>query len=61
MSMNTWCSRLATFAALAVLSVGTVTPAQAQFGRRLKDAVKRTAEDKAIEKTTEKKAPRSTA
>jgi OOP family OmpA-OmpF porin len=42
------------FAALAVLSAGSVTPAQAQFGRRLKDAVKRTAEDKAIEKTTEK-------
>jgi OmpA-OmpF porin, OOP family len=51
---NAWCTRAATFAALAVLSIGTVTPAQAQFGRRLKDAVKRTAEDKAIQKTTEK-------
>jgi OOP family OmpA-OmpF porin len=41
-------------AALAVLSIGAVTPAQAQFGRRLKDAVKKTAEDKAIQKTTDK-------
>jgi outer membrane protein OmpA-like peptidoglycan-associated protein len=30
-----------------------VTPAQAQFGKRLKDAVKRTAEDKAIQKATD--------
>src|SRR4051812_10514271 len=49
-----WGTRAATLAALAVLSIAAVTPAHAQFGRRLKDAVKRTAEDKAIEKTTEK-------
>src|SRR4051812_38110164 len=51
---HSWGTRAATLAALAVLSIGAVTPAQAQFGRRLKDAVKRTAEDKAIQKTTDK-------
>jgi OmpA-OmpF porin, OOP family len=51
---HSWGTRAATLAALAVLSIGAVTPAQAQFGRRLKDAVKRTAEDKAIEKATDK-------
>jgi OOP family OmpA-OmpF porin len=54
MCTNPWCARLATIAALAVLAAGSVTPAQAQFGRRLKDAVKHTAEDKAIQKATEK-------
>jgi outer membrane protein OmpA-like peptidoglycan-associated protein len=39
--------------ALAVLSAGWVSPAHAQFGKRLKDAVKRTAEDKAIQKATD--------
>jgi hypothetical protein len=53
MAYNTWGSRLATVAALAVLSVGSVSPAHAQFGKRLKDAVKRTAEDKAITKATD--------
>src|SRR6476661_11060798 len=43
MAYNTWGSRLATAAALAVLSVGWANPAHAQFGKRLKDAVKRTA------------------
>jgi len=53
MAYNTWGSRLATVAALAVLSVGWANPAHAQFGKRLKDAVKRTAEDKAIQKATD--------
>jgi OOP family OmpA-OmpF porin len=53
MAHNTWGSRLAAVAALAVLSVAWVNPAHAQFGKRLKDAVKRTAEDKAIQKTTD--------
>jgi outer membrane protein OmpA-like peptidoglycan-associated protein len=40
--------------ALAWLALGTVpSTAEAQFGRRLKDAVKRTAEDKAIQKATD--------
>ena len=38
--------------ALAV--AGQPSTAEAQFGKRLKDAVKRTAEDKVIQKTTEK-------
>jgi OOP family OmpA-OmpF porin len=38
--------------ATAILASGP-TPAEAQFGKRLKDAVKRTAEDKAIQKATE--------
>ncbi|MFL5536100.1 MAG: hypothetical protein ACJ8AP_10385, partial [Gemmatimonadales bacterium] len=53
MAYNTWGSRLAAVAALAVLSVGWANPAHAQFGKRLKDAVKRTAEDKAITKATD--------
>jgi OmpA-OmpF porin, OOP family len=53
MTHNTWGSRVAAVAALAVLSVAWVNPAHAQFGKRLKDAVKRTAEDKAIQKTTD--------
>jgi len=44
--------------AALTLAVGALTlspaAAEAQFGRRLKDAVKRTAEDKAIQKATEK-------
>ncbi len=40
---------------LASLALGGVpTTAEAQFGKRLKDAVKRTAEDKAIQKATQK-------
>ncbi len=47
-------STLLTALGLAVLAAaGTATTAEAQFGRRLKDAVKRTAEDKAIQKTTD--------
>jgi outer membrane protein OmpA-like peptidoglycan-associated protein len=46
-------SRLAALVALTVLTVSPVAQAEAQFGKRLKDAVKRTAEDKAIQKTTE--------
>jgi outer membrane protein OmpA-like peptidoglycan-associated protein len=41
-------------ALLAALALaGAPRTAEAQFGRRLKDAVKRTAEDKAIQKTTQ--------
>jgi OmpA-OmpF porin, OOP family len=40
---------------LAALALGALpSTSEAQFGKRLKDAVKRTAEDKAIQKTTEK-------
>ena len=40
---------------LAALALGVLpATAEAQFGKRLKDAVKRTAEDKVIQKTTEK-------
>lgn len=40
---------------LAALALGGLpSTAEAQFGKRLKDAVKRTAEDKVIQKTTEK-------
>jgi hypothetical protein len=35
-----------------VLLFAGAMPAEAQFGKRLKDAVKRTAEDKAIQKAT---------
>jgi outer membrane protein OmpA-like peptidoglycan-associated protein len=39
---------------LAALALGSLpSTSEAQFGKRLKDAVKRTAEDKAIQKTTE--------
>jgi len=54
MSYTTWFTRLAAIAAASVLATASVTPAEAQFGKRLKDAVKKTAEDKAIQKTTEK-------
>ena len=41
-------------ALLAALALTTAPrTAEAQFGRRLKDAIKRTAEDKAIQKTTD--------
>ena len=40
---------------LAALALGALpSTSEAQFGKRLKDAVKRTAEDKAIQKATEK-------
>jgi len=39
---------------LTMLVLGAPQPAGAQFGKRLKDAIKRTAEDKAIEKATTK-------
>jgi len=53
MSYTTWFPKLAAIGVLALLSAGSVTSAEAQFGRRLKEAVKKTAEDKAIEKATE--------
>lgn len=40
--------------AVVALLAAQATPAEAQFGKRLKDAMKRTAEDKAIEKATTK-------
>ena len=53
MSYSTRFSWLASIAMLVSLSAVSTTSAEAQFGRRLKDAVKRTAEDKAIQKATE--------
>ena len=42
------------FALLALAALGAAPrTAEAQFGRRLKDAIKHTAENKAIQKTTE--------
>ena len=53
MSPSTRFSWLASIAMLVSLSAVSTTSAEAQFGKRLKDAVKRTAEDKAIQKATE--------
>jgi outer membrane protein OmpA-like peptidoglycan-associated protein len=53
MSYSPRFSWLASFAMLVSLSALSTTSAEAQFGKRLKDAVKRTAEDKAIQKATE--------
>jgi OOP family OmpA-OmpF porin len=53
MTNRTWFPKLTLLGGLMLLSAGVVTPAEAQFGRRLKDAVKKTAEDKAIQKATE--------
>ncbi len=53
MSMH---ARLTLLPAIALAALTLVTlphTAEAQFGKRLKDAVKRTAEDKAIQKTTD--------
>jgi outer membrane protein OmpA-like peptidoglycan-associated protein len=48
-------STVVTALALAALALaGTGRTAEAQFGRRLKDAIKRTAEDKAIQKTVDR-------
>jgi outer membrane protein OmpA-like peptidoglycan-associated protein len=46
-------SCLSTLAFAIALLGSAPSPAEAQFGKRLKDAVKRTAEDKAIQKATE--------
>ncbi|MBA2459405.1 MAG: hypothetical protein H0V43_10695, partial [Gemmatimonadales bacterium] len=46
-------SALASAIAAITLVAAAPSPAEAQFGKRLKDAVKRTAEDKAIQKATE--------
>jgi OOP family OmpA-OmpF porin len=53
MPYRTWFPKLTVIGGLVLLSAGLVTPAEAQFGRRLKEAVKKTAEDKAIQKATE--------
>lgn len=48
-------STLATAFALAALALaGTGRPAEAQFGRRLKDAIKHNAEDRVIQKAVQK-------
>ena len=52
-------STLMTAVGLAALALaGTTRPAEAQFGRRLKNAIKHTAEDRAVRKAvdTENKA-----
>lgn len=49
-SRYTWLASLAMLVSLSAVSTSSV---EAQFGRRLKDAVKQTAEDKAIQKATE--------
>ncbi len=56
MSYRTWIARLAAIAVLASLSTATlsVTPADAQFGKRLKERLKKNAEDKVIEKAVDK-------
>jgi OmpA-OmpF porin, OOP family len=53
MSHSTRFVWLASIAMLVSLSAVSTRPAEAQFGKRLKDAVKRTAEDKAIQKATD--------
>ena len=52
MSYRTWIARLAAIAVLASLSSVTlsVTPAEAQFGKKLKERLKKNAEEKVIEK-----------
>src|SRR3954453_21069095 len=52
MSIRRPMTLLAALLAAAALAAAPRT-AEAQFGRRLKDAIKHTAEDKAIQKTTE--------
>jgi hypothetical protein len=47
MPYSTRFSRLALLGVLALLTVAPVRQAEAQFGKRLKDAVQRTGEDKA--------------
>ncbi len=53
MSIRMLSTLLPALALAAAALAGTADRADAQFGRRLKDAVKRTAEDKAIDKATE--------
>jgi OmpA-OmpF porin, OOP family len=53
MPHKTWFPKLTVVGGLILLSAGLVTSAEAQFGRRLKEAVTRTAEDKAVQKATE--------
>lgn len=45
--------KLAALSVLALLSLTTAPRVEAQFSKRIKDAVKQTAEDKAIKKTTD--------
>jgi outer membrane protein OmpA-like peptidoglycan-associated protein len=56
MSYRTWFARLAAIAVLTSLTTASVsvTPAEAQFGNRLKERLKKNAEDKAIEKAVDK-------
>ena len=61
MPMRARLSVISTLLLAGLVVGGLPATAEAQFGKRLKDAVKRTAEDKAIQKTTEPKTRRSTA
>ena len=56
MCHRTWIARLAAIAVLASLSTISlsVTPVEAQFGKRLKERLKKNAEDKVIEKAVDK-------
>jgi OmpA-OmpF porin, OOP family len=53
MPHRSWLAWLAVFTMLVFLSAATVRPAEAQFGKRLKERLKQNAEDKAIEKSVE--------
>jgi outer membrane protein OmpA-like peptidoglycan-associated protein len=56
MSHGTWFARLTAIAVFASLTSAavSVTPAEAQFGKRLKERLKKNAEDKAIENAVDK-------
>jgi OmpA-OmpF porin, OOP family len=56
MRSRTWLARLAAITVLTSLTtaVVSVTPAEAQFGKKLKERLKGNAEDKAVEKAVEK-------
>ena len=53
MPMRTRLSVISTLILVGLAVGGRPSTAEAQFGKRLKDAVKRTAEDKAIQKATD--------
>ena len=53
MPMRARLSVISTLLLAGLVVGGLPATAEAQFGKRLKDAVKRTAEDQAIQKTTE--------
>jgi outer membrane protein OmpA-like peptidoglycan-associated protein len=53
MSYSTRFPKLAVLGALALFAVAPFNQAEAQFGKKLKDAAKRTAEDKAVQKVVD--------